>query len=621
MTLRQILDVLWKRKWIIVSVVAVALITAAGYLQLRTETFTSSGTIRLNAVVTDAAYSGNIGGVAVDIDPAVILSPAVLDPAAQALDVDAATLGGSIETTVNAESRLARISLKAEAGSAADAQAYAAAMMSSFQAYVDAQVESALLALQDARAAATATATELQQKVAENPADSISQANLQTALQRMTATTAAIDSINTGGANTIILRQPSGGESTVPGVTIVLLLALLTGLIIGIAVALIRDQFDNRLRGEDEVEDLTGVHSIGELSWDRKLSQSDPPLPVASNERTDLSERLRTLRSNLAVLLPAQHAAFLVTSVEPGDGKSFVSANLALAWARAGKKVILVGGDLRRPNLAKYFGEAADGEGLSDILAEYESGESYSTESVETRLNTTRYRRLRILPSGPEPSEPADLFAKPILSQVITHLRSLADVVIIDSPPAIGMADAALLANHTDGAIILATIRKTDRIRLVESLDALRAAGTEVLGIVSNRSRRRLPKSYSSYYVTGDKAPDRPPARSPWPIPPVAAGTEDGGKAGATSRRDVDSRPRADLQDSEQGADEIESGDEDVLLGRDENDDLDDVEDYDDFDGVDAYDGEDETDDEDPQEDEDFPPPVALRDTRETPRS
>lgn len=515
MTLRQILDVLWKRKWIIVSVIAVALITAAGYLQLRTETFTSSGTIRFNAVVTDAAYSGNIGGVAVDIDPAVILSPAVLDPAAQALDVDDATLAGSIETTVNAESRLARISLKAEAGSAADAQAYAAAMMSSFQAYVDAQVESALLALQDARAAATATATELQQKVAENPADSISQANLQTALQRMTATTAAIDSINTGGANTIILRQPSGGESTVPGVTIVLLLALLTGLIIGIAVALIRDQFDNRLRGEDEVEDLTGVHSIGELSWDRKLSQMSPPLPVASNERTDLSERLRTLRSNLAVFLPADGAAFVVTSVEPGDGKSFVSANLALAWARAGKKVILVGGDLRRPNLARYFGDAADGEGLSDILEELEVGTGLSPDAVTARLNSTRYRRLLVLPAGEEPDEPADLFARPVIGEIIANLRSRADIVVIDSPPAIGIADAALLASHTDGAIVLASIGRTDRVRLVETVEALRAAGTEVLGVVANRSRRKLPKSYSSYYVTAERSGPRAPAYSP----------------------------------------------------------------------------------------------------------
>ncbi|MET0296160.1 MAG: polysaccharide biosynthesis tyrosine autokinase [Microbacterium sp.] len=517
MTLRQVLDVLWKRKWIIVSVVAIALVTAAAYLQIRTETFTSTGALRLNAVVTDAAYSGEIGGVSVDIDPDVILSPAVLDPAADELGVDSAALGGSIDISVDAESRLAQVSVTAEAGSPAAAQDYVSAVLSSFQAYIDAQVAAALQELQEAQTTATATARELQQAVAQNPADSISQANLQTALQRMTSATAAIDTINTGGANTIVLRQPSAGASTVPGAIIVMLLALLTGLIIGIAVALIRDQFDNRLRAEDEVEELTGARSIGELSWDRKLQHMDPPLPVASNERTDLSERLRTLRSNLAVFLPSREAAFVVTSVEPGDGKSFVSANLALAWARAGKKVILVGGDLRRPNLARYFGDAADGEGLSDILQEHEVGEELSIAAVESRLNSTRYRRLMVLPAGPEPSEPADLFARPVISDVIAYLRMLADVVIIDSPPAIGMADAALLASHTDGAIVLATIRKTDRVRLLETLEALRAAGTEVLGVVSNRSRRKLPKSYSSYYVTGSKAEPTTPALSPSP--------------------------------------------------------------------------------------------------------
>ena len=520
MTLRQVLDVLWKRKWIIVSVIAIALVTAAAYLQLRTETFMSSGTLRFNAVVTDAAYTGEIGGVAVDIDPSVVLSPTVLDPAAEELGMDAGTLGSALDISVDGSSRLAQLTVSAIAASPEAARDEVAAVLASFQAYVDEQVALALTQLQEAQTTATDTARDLQAVVAKDPADSISQTKLQTALQRMTSTTAAIDTINTGGANTIILRDPAPGSSTVPSAVIVLLLALLTGLIIGVAVALIRDQFDNRLRGEDEVEVLTQVRSIGELSWDRKIVHMDPPLPVASNERTDLSERLRTLRSNLAVFLPPREAAFVVTSVEPGDGKSFVSANLALAWARAGKRVILVGGDLRRPNLARYFGEAADGEGLADILEEHEAGDSLSVASVDSRLNSTRYRRLQVLPSGAEPSEPADLFARSALSEVISYLRLLADVVIIDSPPAMGMADAALLANHTDGAIVLATVRRTDRVSLTETIESLRAAGTEVLGVVTNRSRRKLPKSYSSYYISGSASSPSPP---PSPAPAVAA--------------------------------------------------------------------------------------------------
>src|SRR5690606_10840780 len=109
--------------------------------------------------------------------------------------------------------------------------------------------------------------------------------------------------------------------------------------------------------------------------------------------------------------------------------------------------------------------------------------------------------------------EPADLIARPITAELIEYLRTLADVVIIDSPPAIGMADAALLAAHTDGAVVLASVRRTDRVRLVEAIEALRAAGVEVLGVVSNRSRRKLPKTYSSYYVAADR-PARTPALS-----------------------------------------------------------------------------------------------------------
>jgi capsular exopolysaccharide synthesis family protein len=301
---------------------------------------------------------------------------------------------------------------------------------------------------------------------------------------------------------TAIVTNPPPGGSTVPSTLIVLLLALATGLIVGIAAALIRDQFDNRLRGEDEIEEISGARSLGELSWDRGVTQMDPPLPVAHNERTDLSERLRTLRSTLQVFLPRREAVTVITSVEPGDGKSFVSANLAMAWARAGKTVIVVGGDLRRPDLGRYFGDAADGDGLADILHDHEVGETLSREAVESCLNATRYRRLRVLPAGAEPPDPADLLARPVLGEVIAHLRRLADVVIIDSPPAIGMADAALLALQSDGAVVISSVRKTDRVLLSDTVAALRAAGAEVIGVVANRSRRKLPKTYSSYYVT-----------------------------------------------------------------------------------------------------------------------
>ncbi|WP_100812378.1 polysaccharide biosynthesis tyrosine autokinase [Microbacterium sp. BR1] len=518
MTLRQVLDVLWKRKWTIVAVIAIALVTAVAYLQLRTVSYQSAGIVRLNSAVTQAALAGEIGGISVELDADVVTSAAVLDPAAASLGDTSDELASAVLVEATSDERLVRITVSAQGPTPDVAQSRVQAVLVSYQAYVDAQMASALTSLQDRQQDAIAEVRNIQAQLEAAPGDPIANVNLATELSKMTSATGAIEVLtNAGTSNTTVVAGPYPGELTVPTPLVILSLALLTGLVIGVAIVLIRDQFDDRLRGEDEVEALTGVRSIGELSWDRKLGRLDPPLPVAHNERTDLSERLRTLRSNLAVSLPARGAAFVVTSVEPGDGKSFVSANLALAWARGGKKVILVGGDLRRPNLGRYFGDAADGEGLSDILEEHEDGADLAVGSVESRLNSTRYRRLTILPSGAEPAEPADLFATPILGSLILQLRTLADIVIIDSPPAIGITDAALLAAHTDGAIVLASANRTDRGRLVETIDALRAAGTEVIGVVVNRSRRKLPKSYASYYLADEKDVSRTPSLSPVP--------------------------------------------------------------------------------------------------------
>jgi capsular exopolysaccharide synthesis family protein len=510
LTLRQILDVLWKRKWIIGAVMLAALVTAAVYLQVRTETFVSTGVIRLNDVISQGAVTGEVGGVSVDVSPEAVTGPTVLEAAAAQLGEDPAALAGAVRANVDDSTSLARIHISAMGTTPEQAQARADAVLTAYVAHVDEQLNLALTTLQQRQAEAIQNARDLQREVAENPGDSIAATNLATALSQMTSVNLAIEDVNDAGAATAIVTPPSAGGSTVPSVLIVLLLALATGLIVGIAAALIRDQFDNRLRGEDEIEAISGARSLGELSWDRGVAGMDPPLPVAHNERTDLSERLRTLRSTLQVFLPRRAAVAVVTSVEPGDGKSFVSANLAMAWARAGKTVILVGGDLRRPDLGRYFGDAADGDGLADILSDHEVGETLSRGDVESRLNTTRYRRLRILPAGAEPPDPADLLARPVLGELVAHLRTLADVVIIDSPPAIGMADAALLTLQSDGAVVISSVRKTDRVLLSDTVAALRAAGADVIGVVANRSRRKLPKTYSSYYVSqraGDSAP------------------------------------------------------------------------------------------------------------------
>ena len=511
MTFRQILAVLWTRRWIIVAVVLFALCGAGGYLALRTVSYNSEGIIRMNAVVSGGATSDDVGGVAVNFGVETITSPDVLDAAGAFISEPGTDLAGQVKAHLVDDGHVTKAVIDATGATPQISQRRAAAVIKAYNAHIDAEMKRVLSILQQRKQDAVAQAQLLQGQVRADPSNSIAATNLATELSRMSAISTQIDSINNAGAVTSVLVAAPAGAPTVPSALIVLLLAVSTGLIVGIATALIRDQFDNRIRDEDDIEARFDVPVIGSLIWDRQVAKMSPPLPVASDDRTDLGEGLRTARLTLQVLVPPQ-GAFVVTSVEPGDGKSFVSANLALAWARAGKRVILVGGDLRRPVLSRYYGDAADGQGLAEVLHEWDTTSKLRERDLLLHLNNTRYRRLRILPAGDEPAEPADLLARAGVGELIAFLRTQADIVVIDAPPALGMADSALLASHTDGAVVIATAGRTDRARLADAIARLRANGVTVLGVMVNRSTRRLPRAYSTYYQS-ERRPDPGAAR------------------------------------------------------------------------------------------------------------
>lgn len=501
MTLRQVLAVLWKQAWIIALVTLVAGVTAAMYLSVREVPYTAEGTVRLNPVVTEAAVSGELGGVVIDLDPETVTSPMILDSAAELAGEAPGSLDGAIDVDLEEGARTGRLIVTATGPTAESARDRADAVIEVYRAYVDEQIVAAEAILRERLAAAVAEATALQQVVRDDPGNAIATTNLASTLGDMSALQSQLDAIATSGPTTTVLHDVPLGEPTVPDPIVVLALALLTGIIVGVGAALIRDQFDNRLRGVEEVEPLVGVASLGELRWDSSVLRMSPPLPVASSHRTDLSEGIRTVRSTLQVLIPSRGAAVVVTSVEPGDGKTFLSANLALASARAGKQVILVGGDLRRPDLARYLKDAAEGGGVSDLLEDHADGRDLDNETVTAMLRHTQYRRLRVLPPGEELTDPADILAGPGWPILLDRLRSMTDIVIIDSPPALGLADASLLGAQCDGAVVVSSIGRTNRALLVDTVSGLRANGVKVLGVVANRSQRKLPSSYSSYYL------------------------------------------------------------------------------------------------------------------------
>jgi len=501
-TFKQVVDVLWQRKLLIIVVMLVAVGMALAYLQMQERSYASTTSVRASVIVTDASLGGELGGVQVDLDPSTITSRRVLNQAAAFAGERGTRLAGSVSYGVEAGERTNVYHITAVAPTPEAAQRRATAVVKAYTQYLQDQFDEALVTLTERQQAANQRAIDYQNEALKFPRSAIAASNLANALSALASLNTQIQEINQSGSPLTLLVAATPGEFLGTSTPVVLIIALTGGLIAGIGLALIRDQFDNRLRGEHEIQSLTSLPSLGELSFDRSLARSHDVLPAANREQTALSEGLRSLRTSMQVLLPRTNAVVAFTSVEPGDGKTFVSANVAVTWARAGKSVILVGGDLRRPSLSTYFGEAAEGTGLAELLQDSDSGNrQIREEQITAHLKDSGYPRLRLLPAGQDPADPADLLATAALKKLVDSLRKLADIVIIDSPPAMTLVDASLLGEHTDGVIVLSSVHRTDRSYLVETVESLRQNGVPLLGIVVNRSRRSLPKSYAPYYV------------------------------------------------------------------------------------------------------------------------
>lgn len=187
------------------------------------------------------------------------------------------------------------------------------------------------------------------------------------------------------------------------------------------------------------------------------------------------AEAFRQLRTSL--LYPGSDTplqAVLITSSAPGEGKSGVAANLAIALAQAGRTVVLVDADLRHPTLHTLFDVPAP-QGLATVLADTAADPTPVASGVE---------RLSLLPCGPVPPNPAELLASPRMAQVMSALRSQGEFVLFDAPPATAVADAVVLAPQVDGVLLVlqAGVSKRDQVdRAKQQLEQVRA---NLMGVV-----------------------------------------------------------------------------------------------------------------------------------------
>jgi non-specific protein-tyrosine kinase len=380
--------------------------------------------------------------------------------------------------------------------------------------FVDRQIESLRASIVEAEAARldkqAALQTETSARGVLDLQDEIKGLDLKLGTWRSTyASLVNVDQRKSPSSLSVVEPAYLPTEPISPNVRASVLVASAVGASLAIAVALTIDYLDGKMASAADASRALGLPILGEvprLSRRRRargLVAVDDPYSVAA-------EAYRVVRTNVQFVGDNDGPlALLVTSPGFGEGKSFTAANLAAAFAQAGRRTILVDADLRRPVLHTLFGLPNEA-GLTSLLSDPSAGPAGALTAervpaeqlrreIEARLLPTGLAGLSILPSGPLSANPAEALASPRMEQILRVLQSLADVVLLDSPPAIAVADAAILAAH--GPTVLLVVRPgRTRIRTASAtLETLGRAHAQPVGAIVNAaaisaaSRRSYP--------------------------------------------------------------------------------------------------------------------------------
>jgi capsular exopolysaccharide synthesis family protein len=230
----------------------------------------------------------------------------------------------------------------------------------------------------------------------------------------------------------------------------------------------------------------------GVVSLSRDIKSRSDELITINNPKSPVSEAYRAMRTNISFLSPDKALkSIVVTSSGAGEGKSLTLANFAITLVQNEQNVIIIDADLRKPMQHRFFNKT-NFEGLSNILTD-EIG-------FEDGLRKTDIDGLRIISSGVIPPNPAELLASKRMSDVIEKACKEADLVLIDAPPAIAVTDAAILANKTDGVILVIASHETHADALLKAKENLDNAHANILGTVLNKYPIHHRSNYYSYY-------------------------------------------------------------------------------------------------------------------------
>lgn len=218
-------------------------------------------------------------------------------------------------------------------------------------------------------------------------------------------------------------------------------------------------------------------------------------LEIVNRPKSVISEQIRTLRTNiLFTSADVKIKKMLVTSSEQGEGKSTISANLAASFAQAGYRTLLVDADLRKPTQHKIF-EQMNVKGLSNLIA--------GQVLLEETINPNVLPGLDLLTSGPVPPNPAELLGSFAMEDLLIKLSEMYDLVLLDTPPVLAVADSQILGNLVDGSLLVVNSKMTHRDKVIDAKNQLDKSSSKTLGIVLNDLDKKDDGDY--YYYYGEK--------------------------------------------------------------------------------------------------------------------
>ncbi len=302
-----------------------------------------------------------------------------------------------------------------------------------------------------------------------------------------------------------------------PKRTQAVLLASILGSMLGLGLAFFLQYLDTTIKTREDVEQAMKLPVLGfvpalqeeELDGESSGERSSFDLLAVDRTRSALAEAFRSLRTSLSFSIDCRGVrSFLVTSASPLEGKSLVSINLAVTFAQAGKRVLLVDADLRKPRIHKTF-NLPSSAGLSNLLVSKGNGElgGYAQQS--------QIENLFILPSGPRPPNPAELLATDRMGELIKEMEGSFDRIIFDTPPVVNVTDASILMHFVGGGIVVVRGFSTQWELAQRASELLQGTQGKMLGAILNNAD--TPKGaygyygyyyYSNYYYYGDSEED-----------------------------------------------------------------------------------------------------------------